>query len=131
MITNSRRLALSKYSLEDRTKPELKAWMNIQKQDCSTIFSANPLNNISPRNCFIEHIQHNKRKPELFKEMFRFAKMICLCSKTYCCFDQITEIIKFSSKRHNRRNLEGSGAGPLEKYREVLEEKNECSVYEL
>ena len=131
MVTNSRLLALSKHSLEDRMKPELKVWMNIKKQDCRTIFSANPLNNISPRKCFMEHIQHNKRKPELFKEMFHLAELICLCSKTYCCFDQITGIMKFSTKRHNRRNLEGSGTGPLEKYKRVLEEKNECSVYEL
>ena len=49
--------------------------------------------------------------------------MICLCSKTYCCFDQKTEKIKFSSKGLNKRTLEETGAGPPEKYRRVLDEK--------
>ena len=49
--------------------------------------------------------------------------MICLCSITYCCFDQSTDKMKYSSKGLNKRTLEESGTGPLEKYRCVLDEK--------
>ena len=49
--------------------------------------------------------------------------MLCLCSKTYCCYDVTSNILKFSGKGVNKRVLEQSGDGPLEKYRRVLNEK--------
>ena len=49
--------------------------------------------------------------------------MLCLCSKTYCCYDVVSNKIKFSSKILNKRVLEQSGDRPLEKYRRVLNEK--------
>ena len=48
--------------------------------------------------------------------------MICLCSKTYCCYDAKSEKNKFSSKGLNKRNLEETGDGPMEKYRRVMDE---------
>ena len=71
----------------------------------------------------VPNIKHDKRVPGIIKEEFRCTEMICLCSKTYCCFDQCTDKIKFSSKGLNKRPLEESGTGPLEKYRCVLDEK--------
>ena len=56
--------------------------------------------------------------------------MIFLCCKTSCCFDQIAEKNKFSSTGPNKSNLEETGAGPLEKYKRVLDEKNESSIHE-
>ena len=50
------------------------------------------------------------------------TEMICLCSKTYCCYDAISDKYKFSSKGLNKRILEETGDGPLEKYRRVMEE---------
>ena len=76
-----------------------------------------------PRLCFSQHIKHDKREPGLFKEEFRCTEMICLCSKTFCCFDQSIDKFNFSSKGLNKRTLEECGAGPLEKYRRVLDEK--------
>ena len=49
--------------------------------------------------------------------------MLCLCSKTYCCYDVTSNKPKFSSKGLNKRVLEQSGDGPLEKNRRVLNEK--------
>ena len=49
--------------------------------------------------------------------------MICLCVKTFCCFDQSRVKIKFGSKILNKQTLDGMGAGPLEKYGRVLDEK--------
>ena len=62
------------------------------------------------------------REPGLFKEEFRCAKMLCLCSKTYCCYDRKSNKYKFSSEGLNKRALEDSGDGPMSKYRKVLEE---------
>ena len=59
----------------------------------------------------------------IFKEEFRCAEMLCLCSKTYCCYDVTSNKLKISSKSLNKRVLEQSGDGPLEKYRRVLNEK--------
>ena len=49
--------------------------------------------------------------------------MLCLCSETYCCYDVTSNKPKISSKGLNKRVLEQSGDGPLEKYRRVSNEK--------
>ena len=48
--------------------------------------------------------------------------MLCLCSKTYCCYDNKSDKIKLSSKGLNKIIIEESGDGPMEKYRKILEE---------
>ena len=48
--------------------------------------------------------------------------MLCLSSKTYCCYDKQTNKYKFSSKGLKKRILEDCGDGPMSKYRKVLEE---------
>ena len=48
--------------------------------------------------------------------------MLCLCSKTYCCYDKQTNKNKFSSKGLNKRTLEECGdGGPMPKCRKILE----------
>ena len=68
--------------------------------------------------------KHDKREPGLFKEEIRCTEMLCLCSKTNCCYDNKSDKLKFSSKRLNKLVLEDSGDGPLTKYRRVLDEAN-------
>ena len=48
--------------------------------------------------------------------------MLCLCSKTLCCYDANSKEYKFSSKRLRKRLLEDCGDGPITKYRKVLDE---------
>ena len=48
--------------------------------------------------------------------------MLCLCSKTYCCYDNKSGKMKFSSSGLNKRILEKSSDGPMEKNREILDE---------
>ena len=48
--------------------------------------------------------------------------MLCLCSETYCCYDNKSDKFKFSSKGLNKRVLEVSGEGSMSKYRRVLNE---------
>ena len=48
--------------------------------------------------------------------------MLCLCSKTYRCYDRKSNKYKFSSEGLNKRPPEDCGDGPMSKYRKVLEE---------
>ena len=67
-------------------------------------------------------MKHDKRESGLFKEEFRCTEMLCLCSKTYCCYDSKSNKYKFSSKGLNKGTLEDCGDGSMAKYRKVLDE---------
>ena len=97
-------------------------WQRLRSNDYVDSFTADAVANLFPRTCCVKHKQHGKREPGLFKEEFRCTEMLCLCS-TNCCYDVTSNKFKFSSKGLNKRVLEQSGDGPLEKYRRVLNEK--------
>ena len=124
MDTDSLYVALAEKDLEDCMRPEMRAeWQRLRSNDCVDNFTADAVANFFPRTCCVKHKQHDKREPGLFKEEFRCTEMLCLCSKTYCCYDVTSNKLKFSSKGLNKRVLEQNGDGPLEKYRRVLNEK--------
>ena len=124
MDTDSMYLALAEKELEDCVRPEMRAeWQRLRSNGCVDSFTANAVANFFPRTCCVKHKQHDKREPGLFKDEFRYMETLCLCSKTYCCFDATSNQAKFSSKSLNKRVLEESGDGPLEKYRRALNEK--------
>ena len=77
----------------------------------------------SPKKCCVKHKQHDKKEAGLFEEEFRCAEMLCLYSKTYCCYDVTRNYFKISSKGLNKHVLKQRGYGPLEKYCRVLNEK--------
>ena len=58
----------------------------------------------------------------LFKEEFRCTEMLCLCSKTCCCYNSERTKTKFSSKGLNKSVLEENSDGPLQKYSRVLDD---------
>ena len=123
MDTDSLYLALSEEVLEDVILPKKRAeWNQLRSKDCTDDFTANATNNFFPRTCCNVHMKHDKRESGLFKEEFRCAEMLCLCSKTNCCYDRKSNKYKFSSKGLNKRTLEDCGDGPMSKYRKVLEE---------
>ena len=123
MDTGSLYLALSEENLEDIILPEKRnEWKAIRSRDCTDSFTANATSNLFPRTSCTAHKKHDKRRPGLFKEEFRCSEMLCLCSKTYCCYDRNSNKFKFSNKGLNKRTLEDCGDGPMTKYRKVLEE---------
>ena len=123
MDTDYLYLALSEENLEDVILPEKRAeWYQLRSRDCTDSFTANATGNFFPRTCHTAHKKHDKREPGLFKEEFRCSEMLCLCSKTYCCYGRKSIKYKFSSKGLNRGTLEDCGDGPMSKYRKVLEE---------
>ena len=124
MDTDSLYLALAEKELEDCARPELRAqWQKLRSNDCVDNFTADAVVNFFPRTCCVKHKQQDKRETGLLKEEFRCTEMLCLCSKTYCCYDVTSKKPKFSSKGLNKLVLEQSGEGPLEKYRRVLNDK--------
>ena len=123
MDTDSLYLALAEKKLEDCIRPELRAeWHRLRSSDCVGSFTVDAVVNFFPRTCCVKHKQHDKREPGLFKEEFRCTEMFCLCSKTYCCYDVTSKKFNFSSESPNKRVLEQSGDGPLEKYWRVWNE---------
>ena len=49
--------------------------------------------------------------------------MLGLCIKIYCCYDTTSNKLKLSSKGLNYQIQQQSGDGPLEEFREVLDER--------
>ena len=124
MDRDSLYLALAEKELEDCIRPEMRTeCQSLRSNDCINNFTADAVANFFPRTCCVKHKQHDKREPGLFKEELRCTELLCVCSKTYCCYDVTSNKLKFSSKGFNKRVLEQSGDGPLEKYRRVLNEK--------
>ena len=121
MDTDSLYLALSEKELYDCIREESKAeWELMTTEDCKDDFTANATTNLFPRTCCKKHMKHDKRPPGLFKEEFRCTEMLCLCSKSYCCYDSNSNKYKFSSKGLNKRTLEDCGDGPVANYRKIL-----------
>ena len=123
MDTDSLYLALSEKELYDCIREESKAeWSLLGTEDCKDDFTSNATTNFFPRICCTKHMKHDKRESGLFKEEFRCTEMLCLCSKTYCCYDFNSKKCKFSSKGLSKRTLENCDDGPMAKYRKVLDE---------
>ena len=121
MDTDSLYLALATNVITDCIREDkLEEWSAIRKEDCRYNFEADSLRNFFPLTCCCTHSQLDKREPGLFKEEFRATEMICLCSKTYCCYDSQTKKTKFSSKGLNKHFLNELSDGPLQKYRKIL-----------
>ena len=94
----------------------------MRENDCRDSFE-DAKSNFFPRTCNSIHKKHDKREPRLFKEEIRCREMLCLCSKTYCCYENKSDKFKFSSKGLNKRVLEDSGDGTMAKYRRVLDKE--------
>ena len=97
-------------------------WQRLRSNDCVDSLTADAVANLFPRTCCVTHKQDDMREPGLFKEEFRCTEILCLFSKTYCCYDVTSKNLKFSSKGLNKRVLEQSGGGSLGKFRRVLNE---------
>ena len=98
-------------------------WQKLRSNDCVDTFTADAVANFFPRARYVKHKQLDRREPGFFREEFRCTEMLCLCSKIYCYYYVTSNELNFSSKDLNKRVLEQSGDGPLEKYRRVLDEK--------
>ena len=123
MDTVSLYLALSEEKLEDFFLPERRnEWETISSRDCTDSSTAHARGNFFPRTCCTAHKKHDKKGLGLLKEEFRCSEMLCLCSKTYRCYDRESNKYKFSTSGLNKRTLEVSRDGPMSKYRRVLEE---------
>ena len=115
--TDSLYFPLAKKNLEDCIRLEMRAeWQKMLSNDCVDSFTADAVANFFPRTCCVKQKQHDRREPGLVKGESRCAEMLCLCIKTYCCYDFTSYKLKFSSKGLSKRVLEQSGDGPLENF---------------
>ena len=122
--TDSLYLALAEKELEDCVKPEMRAqWQKFRSKNCVDDFAADEVAKFFPRKCCIKHKQHDKRESGFFKEEFRCTERLRLCKKRYYYYDVTSTEYQFSSKGLNKRVMEQSGDGPLEKYRRALNGK--------
>ena len=46
---------------------------------------------------------------DLLKRIFMCIEMLCLCSKTHCCFDNMSDKLNISSKGLYKQFVEDSG----------------------
>ena len=123
MDTDSLYLPLSAENLEDNILLEKgNKWEAIRSRDCTESFTPNATGNFFPRTCCTAHKKHDMKEPGLSKEVFRCSEKLCLCNKTYCCYDRKNNKYNFSNKGLNKIILEDCGYGPVSKYRKVLEE---------
>ena len=123
METDSLYLALPQKELGDCIRHEMKAeWQSLRSNDCVDSFIADAVANIFPRTCCVKYKQQGKKEPGFITEEFRCTEMLCLSSKTCSCYDVTSDELKFGSKVLNKRLLEQSGDGPLEKYGRVWNE---------
>ena len=110
MDTDSLYPAPAEKELDDCIRPEMRAeWQKLQSIDCVDSFTANVAANFFPWPCCVKHKKHFETEPGLFKEEFTCTEMLCLCSKTYCCYGVTSIKLKFSSKGLNKRVLERNG----------------------
>ena len=76
-------------------------------------FTADAVAKFLPGTCGVKYKKkHDKREPGLHKEEFRCTEMLCLCNKTYCCYDVTSNKPKFTNQGLNKRVLQQSGNGP-------------------
>ena len=87
MDTDSLYLAVSEKDLYDCIREKSKVeWKLMRTKDCKDVLTNNETTNFFPRTRCAKHKKHEKKGPGLFKEEFRCTKMLCFCSKTYCCY---------------------------------------------
>ena len=97
--TNSLYLALAEKKLEDCIRPEMRTeWQRLRSNDCVHNFTADAVAIVFPGTCCVKHKQHDKREPGLFKEEFRYTEMLCLYSKTNCCYDVASKNLNLAVK---------------------------------
>ena len=91
-------------------------WISFRSGECTDDFSAKTTTKFFPRTCCAKDKKHGRR---LSKEEIRCTEMICLCSKTFCCYDSQSDRVKFGSRGLKKRTLEDCGDGPSSKIAKI------------
>ncbi len=86
------------YNIYECIRPEVEqVWRQVRSKDRLDNFRASDKENFFPRECCDRHVKFDKRTPGLL----RCSEMTALCLKTYCCKDEETKTVQFSSKGIN------------------------------
>ena len=105
MSADSLYLFIAEGNLKDFILPDKKTqWSGRKiKKTVETTLKLMPSKKIFPRTCCAGHKKHDKRETGLIKEGIRCTELLCLCSKTYYCYDSKSDKFKFNSKRLSKR----------------------------
>ena len=98
-----------------------KEWNFLRSGVWTDEFSATSPTNFFPNDCWAKHKKLDKRERVLFKKEFRCTEMICLRSKTYCCYDSQSNNFKFTSKGLNKTTFKDFCDRPMFKDLKVSE----------
>ncbi len=90
--------AFSEDSIEKLIRPEMKEVYENDKYNFLLSESEELHPTVQVDGIKINNAQYDKRTPGLFKEEETTDKMICVCSKMYCCSDLDEKKIKLSCK---------------------------------
>ena len=100
MDTDLLYLALAEEVLCDCFRPDKTASRaKIRDIDCIDSFKADTKSIFFPRATCSIHRKLDKREPGLFKEELRCTIILCLCSKTYCCYNNKSDKLNFSREK--------------------------------
>ena len=84
--------------------------------------------------CFLERVVLNTKN--MIKKSLDCARKDCdalkccdmrLCGKEYCCYDSLSNNVKFSSNELNKRTDEDSGDAPTAKKKKSVEQNKKCN----
>jgi hypothetical protein len=98
MDTDNNYFAFSEDSIGKLIKPEMKEVYEKDKYNFLPSESGELHPTFQVDGIKFNYAQYDKRTPGLFKEEETTDKMICLCSKMYCCSDLDEKKIKLSCK---------------------------------
>ena len=98
--TDSLYLTLGEKELEDCIKPDKRVERKrLRPNDSADSFTADDIARFFPQKGCLKHKKNTIRESLAFsKEDFRCTEMLCLWSKTYCCWEFTFKKSKFSSK---------------------------------
>ena len=82
----------------------------------------NWMNSFLPRNCCNIHKKHEKWEPSFFKEKLTCKEELCLCSRTYWCHDNKSDMFQFRCKSLDKKLPKNPRNGFIAKYSRILDE---------
>ena len=103
MYSDSLYLALAEKESYDCMRSEKRReWESLRSKNSKDSFTAGACSYCFRRTCCAKDRKLDKRKPGFFKVQFRCTELFCLCSKTYCFYDALSNKFKCNSEGLNK-----------------------------
>ena len=80
-------------------------WKLLHSEDYKDLSTADACSSFFPRTFSAKHKKNDNRESGLLKKEFRCTELLCLCSKTNCCYHSLNNKVKLSCKKLNKQPL--------------------------